>query len=113
MDALSAEDRVKLDVAQSIREDFLQQNAFLDVDWYTSLEKQYGMLRLIFRYADEALRAVQSGADVERVCGVAAHERIARAKTVPEESWKRDFAEIEAEITAQMDRLIEQTNEEN
>ena len=113
MDALSPEDRVKLDVAQSIREDFLQQNAFLDVDWYTSLQKQHGMLRMIFHYADEALRAVQNGVDAERVCGVSVHERIARAKTVPEDNWKQEFAAVEADITEQMNRLIEQASEEN
>ena len=112
MDALSPEDRIKLDVAQSIREDFLQQNAFLEVDWYTSLGKQHGMLNLIFHYADEALRAVQGGADAERVCGTSVHERIARAKTVPEDRWQQEFAEIADEITRQMNRLIEQAGEE-
>ncbi len=112
MDALSPEDRIKLDVAQSIREDFLQQNAFLEVDWYTSLGKQHGMLRLIFHYADEALRAVQGGADAERVCGTSVHERIARAKTVPEDRWQQEFAELADEITRQMNRLIEQAGEE-
>ncbi len=112
MDALSPEDRIKLDVAQSIREDFLQQNAFLEVDWYTSLGKQHGMLNLIFHYADEALRAVQGGADAERVCGTSVHERIARAKTVPEDRWQQEFEEIADEITRQMNRLIEQAGEE-
>ncbi len=112
MDALSSEDRIKLDVAQSIREDFLQQNAFLDVDCYTSLEKQHGMLRLIFHYADEALRAVDAGVDAERVCGIAAHERIARAKTVEESAWKTEFAAIAKEITDQLDALIEKASSE-
>ena len=112
MDALSPEDRIKLDVAQSIREDFLQQNAFLEVDWYTSLGKQHGMLNLVFHYADEALRAVQGGADAERVCGTSVHERIARAKTVPEDRWQQEFEEIADEITRQMNRLIEQAGEE-
>ncbi len=112
MDALSAEDRIKLDVAQSIREDFLQQNAFLEVDCYTSLEKQHGMLSLIFHYADEAQRAVAAGVDAEKVCSIAAHERIARAKTVEEAVWKTEFAAIAKEITQQIDRLIEQASEE-
>ena len=112
MDALSPEDRIKLDVAQSIREDFLQQNAFLDVDCYTSLEKQYAMMRLIFRYNDEALRAVRAGADIEAVCESPVHERIARAKTVPEADYKTEFAKIEDEITAEMDLLIKQASEE-
>ena len=113
MDALSPEDRIKLDVAQSLREDFLQQNAFLEIDWYTSLEKQHGMLKMIFHYSDEALRAVLSGVDAEKVCGVSVHERIARAKTVAEADWKREFSEIEAEITDEMNRLIAAVGEEN
>ena len=112
MDALSPEDRIKLDVAQSIREDFLQQNAFLDVDSYTSLEKQYAMMHLIFRYNDEALRAVRAGADVEAVCEMPVHERIARAKTVPESDYKEEFAKIEQEIASAVDRLIEAAREE-
>ena len=113
MDALSPEDRIKLDVAQSIREDFLQQNAFLDVDCYTSLEKQYAMMRLIFRYNDEAMRAVRAGADIEAVCESPVHERIARAKTVPEADFRAEFAKIEQEITAAMDQLIKQAGEED
>ena len=70
------------------------------------------MLNLIFHYADEALRAVQGGADAERVCGTSVHERIARAKTVPEDRWQQEFAEIADEITRQMNRLIEQAGEE-
>lgn len=112
MDALSAEDRIKLDVAQSIREDFLQQNAFLDVDSYTSLEKQYAMMHLIFHYADEAVRAVKAGADVEAVCEAPVRERIARAKSVAEVDYKQAFAAIETEITVAMDQLIEQAREE-
>ena len=111
-DALGAADRLTLESAKMIREDFLQQNAFLDVDCYTSLEKQHGMLRLIFHYADEALRAVRAGVDAERVCTAPAHEKIARAKTVPEDRWEREFAEIAAGITGEMDRLIEQAGEE-
>ena len=112
MDALSPEDRLKLDVAQSIREDFLQQNAFLDVDSYTSLEKQYAMLHLIFRYADEGLRAIGEGADVEDVCNLPVHESIGRAKSIPEKEFKHDFAEIETQITAQIEHLIQSAKEE-
>ena len=113
MDALSPEDRLKLDVAQSIREDFLQQNAFLDVDCYSSLEKQYAMLHLIFWFADEGKRAIDAGADVEDVCGLSVHESIGRAKTIPEDAFRREFAAIEAEITSEVERLIKSAREEN
>ncbi len=113
MDALSAEDRLKLDVAQSIREDFLQQNAFIDVDSYTSLEKQHAMLRLIFLFADEGKRAIEAGADIEDIATLPVHESIGRAKSIPESEFKTEFAAIEAQITAEMDRLIKSAREEN
>ncbi len=113
MDALSAEDRLKLDVAQSIREDFLQQNAFVDVDSYTSLEKQHAMLRLIFLFADEGKRAIEAGADIEDIATLPVHESIGRAKSVPESTFKTEFAAIEAQITSEMDRLIKSAREES
>ncbi|MBE6530155.1 MAG: V-type ATP synthase subunit A [Ruminococcaceae bacterium] len=113
MDALSAEDRLKLDIAQSIREDFLQQNAFVDVDSYTSLEKQHAMLRLIFLFADEGKRAIEAGADIEDIAGLPVHESIGRAKSIPESEFKTEFAAIEAQITAEMDRLIKSAREDN
>ncbi len=113
MDALSPEDRLKLDVAQSIREDFLQQNAFVDVDSYTSLEKQHAMLRLIFLFADEGKRAIEAGADIEDIATLPVHESIGRAKSVPESEFKTEFAAIEAQITSEMDRLIKSAREEN
>ena len=113
MDALSPEDRLKLDIAQSIREDFLQQNAFLDVDSYTSLEKQHAMLHLIFHFADEGKRAIDAGVDVEDICGLSVHESIGRAKMIPEAGFRKEFDAIEQEITAGIDRLIKSAREDN
>ncbi len=107
MDALSAEDRLTLDVAQSIREDFLQQNAFVDVDSYTPLAKQHAMLELIFTYEDQARRAIAAGADIEDICNLPVHESIGRAKTVENNRYQTEFAVILGEIRAQVDRLIE------
>ena len=106
MDALSPSDRLTLDVAQSIREDFLQQNAFLDIDSYTPLDKQCGMLEMIFMYEDRARRAIEAGADIEDICSLPVHERIARAKTVENDNYQNEFKAIKAEIAAQMDKLI-------
>ena len=106
MDALSASDRLTLDVAQSIREDFLQQNAFLDIDSYTPLDKQCGMLEMIFTYEDRARRAIEAGADIEDICSLPVHERIARAKTVANDDYQNEFKAIKADIAAQMDKLI-------
>ena len=106
MDALSASDRLTLDVAQSIREDFLQQNAFLDIDSYTPLDKQCGILEMIFTYEDRARKAIEAGADIEDICSLPVHERIARAKTVENDNYQNEFKAIKAEIAAQMDKLI-------
>jgi len=106
MDALSASDRLTLDTAQSIREDFLQQNAFLDIDCYTPLEKQYGILDLIFTYEDLARRAIEAGADIDDVCALPVHERIGRAKTAPNDGYRDEFEEIKKEISLELDRLV-------
>jgi V/A-type H+-transporting ATPase subunit A len=106
MDALSPADRLTLDVAQSIREDFLQQNAFLDIDSYTPLDKQCGILEMIFTYEDRARKAIEAGADIEDICSLPVHERIARAKTVANDNYQNEFKAIKAEIAAQMDKLI-------
>ena len=111
MDALSPDDRLTLDVAQSIREDFLQQNAFVDVDGYTPLEKQYAMLNLIFTYEDQARAAIKAGADIEAICTLPVHERIGRAKTVPNTEYRAEFDAIAAEIGAQMGDLIKKAAE--
>ena len=110
MDALSPSDRLTLDVAQSIREDFLQQNAFLDIDSYTPLDKQYGMLDMIFTYEDRARKAIEAGADIEEICALPVHERIARAKTVANDNYQNEFKAIKADITAQMDKLVAGVN---
>ena len=112
VDALSQRDQIKMDVAQSLREDFLQQNAFLEEDSYTSLQKQDGMLSVIFHYFDEGLRAADAGVSAEAICAIAAHERMARAKSVPEGAWQNEFSQIKAEITKQIDGLIAQAGKE-
>ena len=103
MDALSSEDRLTLDVAQSIREDFLQQNAFDDSDSYSPLEKQDALLSLIFHYEDCARAAIAAGADIQKICDLPVHEQIARAKSAPNEG----FAPIYDAIRVAIDREIE------
>ena len=65
MDALSAPDRLKMEAARSIREDFLHQNSFHEIDTYTSLEKQLFMMRLVLAYYDLSVEALSKGAQVE------------------------------------------------
>ncbi|MBR2722525.1 MAG: V-type ATP synthase subunit A [Clostridia bacterium] len=105
MDALSAEDRLSLDVAQSIREDFLQQNAFVDIDCYTPLEKQCGMLDLIFFYEERAKDAIAAGADIEDIYSLPVRERMGRAKSAPNDTYRKEFDAIKADIRDQLEQL--------
>ena len=105
MDALSADDRITLEIARSIREDFLQQNAFEDVDWYTPLPKQYKMLELLFSFEDKARRAVEGGADVEDIATLDVRERIARFKSVPDDRFMLEAERVSEEITAALASL--------
>jgi len=84
IDALSLRDRLTLETAKSIREDYLHQNAFHDVDTYTSLSKQYKMLKLIIEFYHQGLKALENGAELSQVISLPVRERIGRAKYIPE-----------------------------
>ena len=85
IDALSEKDRLKLEVAKSIREDYLQQNAFHEVDTYASLGKQYKMLKLILKFYDEANRALEVGVYLDKILALEVRDKIARSKYIAEE----------------------------
>ena len=110
MDALSPEDRMTLEVAQSIREDFLQQNAFEDNDSYTELEKQAALIELIFSFGDKASRAVAEGADIDKISTLPVREKIGRAKSVPFAQYKKVYREIDEELSAELDALVAAAN---
>ena len=104
-DSLSEDDRLKLEVAKSIREDYLMQNAFHEVDTYASLDKQYKMLNLVIEFMDEARRALKAGVYLDKIIDMPIREKIARAKYIPEtDMYKLD--DISNELTADMDKLI-------
>ena len=105
MDALSAEDRLKLELSQSIREDFLQQNAFEDTDSFTELDKQAALIELIFSFGDKAEKAIAAGADIEKISTLPVRERIGRAKAVPYAAYKKVYADIDEQITRELDAL--------
>ncbi len=106
VDALSAEDRLVLESARSIREDFLQQNAFEEEDCYTALDKQYAMMELIFSFEDKARRAIEAGADIEALATLPVRERIGRFKAVPYADYPAEAESIRAEMTEQLERLV-------
>ena len=106
MDALSAGDRLKMETARSIREDFLHQLAFHEIDTYTSLKKQLYMIKLILGFNDEAFDAVKSGADIEALTELPVREKIGRFKYVPEDETDKDFADICTEISAEINDIL-------
>ena len=106
IDALSENDRLKLEVSKSIREDYLQQNAFHEVDTYASLDKQYKMLKLILLFKKEAERALKAGVYLNEILALSEiRDKIARSKYIPEENLSR-MNEIEAELKSAIDTLI-------
>lgn len=105
MDALSPEDRLTLETARSIREDFLQQNAFEDVDSYTQLDKQMSMIKLIFAFEEKAARAISAGADIEDVSVLPVREEIGRFKAVRYSDFKAEYESITERMSEQLDAL--------
>ena len=106
MDALSSGDRLKMEVARSIREDFLHQLAFHEVDTYTSLEKQLLMMRLILKFYDEACDVLSKNGDIELISRLAVREQIGRFKYVEEKDIKAEFEKVNAAISEQMQTTI-------
>ena len=106
IDALSENDRLKLEVAKSIREDYLQQNAFHEIDTYASLDKQYKMLKLILLFRKEAERALKAGVYLNKILGLSEiRDKIARSKYVHEDNINK-IDEIESELKSAIDALI-------
>ena len=108
MDSLSAGDRLKMEAARSIREDFLHQNAFHEVDTYTSLGKQYMMMQLVLGYYDTALDALKKGASIEKLVGMAVRERIGRFKYVKEDALDAEYKSIMADLANEAQDIIHQ-----
>mgnify|MGYP000876381831 FL=1 len=104
-DALSEEDQLKLEATKSIREDYLQQNAFNDVDTYCSLEKQNKMLKLVLKFYDEGLRALKSGVYLRDIEHMEVRDKIARTKNIREDNIDQ-IDQIAQELKEEIDSLI-------
>lgn len=98
VDALSYSDRLKLEIARTIREDYLHQNAFHDVDTYSSLNKQFLLLRLIMLFYNRSAEAIANGADFDKLVELPVRERIGRFKYVEEKDVNEVYAAIDAEM---------------
>ncbi|SHJ41082.1 V-type ATP synthase subunit A [Hespellia stercorisuis] len=106
MDALGPVDRLKMEAARSIREDFLHQNSFHEIDTYTSLRKQYLMMKLVMAYYDEAIAALDEGAPMGALIGLAVRERIGRYKYTLETDIDEEFKKISEELSMEIANTI-------
>ena len=106
MDALSPSDRLKMETARSIREDFLHQLAFHEVDTYTSLQKQLLMMRLILNFYDLANETLGQGGEIEKIVTLPVREEIGRFKYVPEDQIGEAFGRISTDLVNQMKETI-------
>lgn len=106
VDSLSAEDRVTLDIAKVLREDYLQQNAFHEVDTYASPEKQYRMMKLVLTFHEAAKRMAASKVNIKEIENLEVHEQIARFKYVPEYEVETAYEKVKSEIARQSEELI-------
>ena len=106
MDALSAPDRLKLEAARSIREDFLHQDAFHEVDTYTSLEKQFKMMELVLSFYDITLQALEKGASINELVKLSVREKIGRFKYIPAEKMEAEYKVILESLHHEANQLL-------
>ena len=102
MDALSAGDRLKMEAARSIREDFLHQNSFHDVDTYTSLRKQFLMMKLVLAFYEKSEKALKDGAGVQGLIKMPVREKIGRFKYVLDENIETEYEAVTKELEAEI-----------
>ena len=105
-DALSPADRLTMETAKMIREDFLQQNAFVDEDAYSSYGKQFRLLDLVLQYDALCRAALEKGADMNGLFGIDAREKIGRAKMADAETYAADYSAIAAEMKKEIEDVV-------
>ena len=111
-DSLSAADQLTLETAKMLREDFLQQNGFLEVDWYSSYDRQDKMLSMILEYDKLCRAAIEKGAPAAPLFAIPFRERMGRAKTVPDADYPAVYADMAREMAEQIDAIAAQGGEE-
>ena len=105
-DSLSPGDQLTLETAKMLREDFLQQNGFMEVDWYSSYERQDKMLAMILEYDRLCRAAIEKGAQINDLFNIPFRERMGRAKSVPDGEYPAVYAEMEREMAQQIDAAV-------
>ena len=113
VDSLSFEDRMKLEVCKSIREDYLHQNAFHEVDTYSSMNKQYKLLKLILNYYDLCQEAIKKGASFQKLVVLPEREDIGRFKYIEEDKVDASYDELMGRITEDIRELTQKEAEED
>lgn len=111
-DALSPDDRLTLEVARMLREDYLQQNAFTDVDGYSSYDRQSKLLDLILDYDRRCRDAIVKGADVSSLFAIDEREAIGRAKSVPVDEYAAAYDRIRLNMASQIEAIAARGGEE-
>lgn len=111
VDALSFKDRIKLEACKSIREDYLHQNAFHEIDTFSSLNKQYRLLKLIIAFYELSEDAIEKGANFNKVVSMPVRERIGRFKYVEEKDVDTTFTEVMNQLKDELNTLIEEGDE--
>ncbi len=110
-DALSAPDRLKMEAARSIREDLLQQNAFMEEDTYTSPHKQFMLMKLVMAFYDVSGDALSKGADINKIVGMDIREAIGRFKYTAEDEVDARYDEIERKLHQEADAIVQAKEE--
>ncbi len=107
MDALSPQDRLKMEAARSIREDFLHQNSFDEIDTYTSLPKQYDMMKLVYAFYEEGSKALKAGANIEDIVSMQVRERIGRFKYTKESDIAEEYSSVQEALATEIATLTQ------
>ncbi|UCB58594.1 MAG: ATP synthase subunit A [Thermoplasmatales archaeon] len=105
-DALPPRERATLESARLLREDFLQQSAFHEIDTFCPGNKQYEMLRIMLKYSDRIMEAIEKNVLVDDIISMKSREHLARMKTVPNKTFEKRFSEMEKELDKEIDDLI-------
>ena len=111
-DSLSAGDQLTLETAKMLREDFLQQNGFLEVDWYSNYDRQNKMLGMILEYDQRCRAAIAKGATVTELFAIPFREKMGRAKTVPDSEYAAVYADMAKEMAQEIDAVAAKGGED-
>ncbi len=111
-DSLSPNDQLTLETARMVREDFLQQNSFVDIDSFSTYDRQEKLLAMILDYDKLCRTAIAKGAPTAKLFEIPARERIGRAKSVPAEEYAQVYADISASMEKEIDEVVRKAGEE-